>query len=316
MKELVCKMCNSNEIIKNDDFYICESCGTKYALDEADKLSVEVVVKNDNSEKISALIKAANRAKKMGNWDSAAKYYDEILGLDPDNWEAVFYSAYCTARNCKIAQIASACQLVINSYRPTFKILKEKLDPINQEVALSLMAFDVCEIAELMQSASVNHYIGIGESIRSNYIGELRTRCTISACIALDFGDYIKEFFGNKYTSPKIMAYKKGLALYDCGNCNIKSTYIDSVVEIIRVQDSDYIAKRQQRIDAALASKRTYDLTCAIVILIFGIGILIASVTALRDIDGFNWGFGIAGALTAIVGLVKGIKAFQIKNRK
>ena len=65
MKELVCKMCNSNEIIKQDDLYVCESCGTKYTTEEAEKLFVEVVLKNDNAEKIEALLRAAKRAREI-----------------------------------------------------------------------------------------------------------------------------------------------------------------------------------------------------------------------------------------------------------
>lgn len=41
MKVLVCEMCGSNEFIKQDGLYVCQSCGTKYTVEEARKLMIE-----------------------------------------------------------------------------------------------------------------------------------------------------------------------------------------------------------------------------------------------------------------------------------
>lgn len=42
MKEIRCKICNSNKVIKKDDGYICDECGTTYTIDEMKDLLVEV----------------------------------------------------------------------------------------------------------------------------------------------------------------------------------------------------------------------------------------------------------------------------------
>ena len=39
--EIRCRICNSNNIIKKDDGYICDECGTKYTSEEMKKLFVE-----------------------------------------------------------------------------------------------------------------------------------------------------------------------------------------------------------------------------------------------------------------------------------
>ena len=153
MKELVCKMCNSTEIVKNDDLYICESCGTKYTADEAQKMAVEVVLKNDNSEKVSALLKAAKRARDIGNWDSAIKYYDEILALDTDNYEATFYSSYCVARNCKIIQMENVGHLVANTLKPTFSLIKTNVSII-AILTFAVLVFSI--VASIAIPCSVN----------------------------------------------------------------------------------------------------------------------------------------------------------------
>jgi len=48
MKQIVCEMCGGKELIKRDSVYICQNCGTKYSVEEAKKMIVEV----DNSNKL------------------------------------------------------------------------------------------------------------------------------------------------------------------------------------------------------------------------------------------------------------------------
>ena len=52
MKAFVCEMCNSQDLVRQDGFYVCQSCGTKYTIEEAKKLMVEIegAVKIDNSD--------------------------------------------------------------------------------------------------------------------------------------------------------------------------------------------------------------------------------------------------------------------------
>ena len=51
MKKMVCEMCGSNNIIKQDGLYVCQYCGTKYSLEEAKKLFVEGTVQIDVNAK-------------------------------------------------------------------------------------------------------------------------------------------------------------------------------------------------------------------------------------------------------------------------
>ena len=42
MKAIVCEMCGSNDLIKREGLYVCQNCGTKYTVEEAKNLLVEV----------------------------------------------------------------------------------------------------------------------------------------------------------------------------------------------------------------------------------------------------------------------------------
>ena len=92
MKALVCEMCQSHDLIKQDGYYVCQHCGTKYTVEEARKLMIEgtvdvsgSTVKVDTSEELNNLYEIARRAGNNNDCESAAKYYDKILQKDPNS---------------------------------------------------------------------------------------------------------------------------------------------------------------------------------------------------------------------------------------
>lgn len=81
MKPLTCEMCGSTNLLKQDDVFVCQSCGTKYSVEEAKKMmvegtvAVEGTVKIDTSSELKNLYEIARRAKDMENAENAEKYY-------------------------------------------------------------------------------------------------------------------------------------------------------------------------------------------------------------------------------------------------
>ena len=37
MKKLVCELCGSTDIVKQEGLFVCQACGTKYSTEEAKK---------------------------------------------------------------------------------------------------------------------------------------------------------------------------------------------------------------------------------------------------------------------------------------
>lgn len=104
MKQLTCEMCGSTDLMKQDGVFVCQSCGTKYSVEEAKKMMVEgtvdvtgSTVKVDTSGELANLYQIARRAKDDNNGENAAKYYDMVLMKDPTSWEASFYVVYFKA---------------------------------------------------------------------------------------------------------------------------------------------------------------------------------------------------------------------------
>lgn len=100
MKRLICEMCGSTELIKQDGLFICKFCGCKYTVEEAKKMMVEGTVdvqgtvKVDNSAFVQKYLANARRALGKEDWEEVEKYYNMVEQNVPNNMEAVFFSSF------------------------------------------------------------------------------------------------------------------------------------------------------------------------------------------------------------------------------
>jgi hypothetical protein len=95
MKALVCEMCGSADIIKDNGFYVCQSCGVKYTVEEARKMMVEGVVKIDKTDDIKSFLELGMSSLRGNNGEQAMLYANRALEIDPkctDAWLIKMYS--------------------------------------------------------------------------------------------------------------------------------------------------------------------------------------------------------------------------------
>ena len=85
MKALVCELCGSNELIKQDGMFVCPHCGTKYTPEEAKKLIIEgtvdvsgSTVKVDNTAFVERYLANARRAKQKEDWNSLPQFLQVV----------------------------------------------------------------------------------------------------------------------------------------------------------------------------------------------------------------------------------------------
>lgn len=96
MKALTCEMCGSTNLVKQDGVFVCQSCGTKYSLEEARKMmidgtvDVKGTVKVDQTGNVDNLLKLAHNALDSLNGDEANNYASKALEIAPENGEAWF----------------------------------------------------------------------------------------------------------------------------------------------------------------------------------------------------------------------------------
>lgn len=95
MKKLTCEMCGSNELVKQDGMFVCQSCGTKYSVEEAKKMMIEGTVDVSGSTvKVSSVgnidnyYSLASNAYDSDNNKEAESYCNKIIEIDPNNCKA------------------------------------------------------------------------------------------------------------------------------------------------------------------------------------------------------------------------------------
>ena len=253
MKALTCEMCGSTNLIKEEGVFVCQSCGTKYSVEEAKKMMVEGTVdvkgtvKVDTSDELKNLYEIARRAKDAENSDNAAKYYDMILVKDPGSWEANYYVIYFKSMGCKVGEIWSAASDMANCQSSVVQLIKEKEeDETLQKAALTEISLRNAMISSMFFNAAKSHYEGIDASIQHNFIQDYCNNAAASAQIMYNFGDEVEAKFEGKYSDISIQGWKKGIEIHKeyvkylqdkTGNINLINSYGDK----IRKYDSSFV---------------------------------------------------------------------------
>ena len=90
MKTMVCEMCGGNELVKSNGVYTCQHCGTKYDMEEARKLIVEVSgnVSVNGIASADNLMDRAQEFLSMGDYARASEYVERVLDIDAHNARA------------------------------------------------------------------------------------------------------------------------------------------------------------------------------------------------------------------------------------
>ena len=262
MKRLTCEMCSSTDLIKQDGVFVCQTCGCKYSIEEAKKMMVEgtvdvsgSAVKVDNERKIENLRTLADRAKAEGDTETAAKYFEELLKEDPNNWEANFYTIYYAAHNIKIAQIGSAANRVSNIIDTVFGLIKETLaTQEEQNAAKEEVAGAVLNFASYLIPNATNH---LGDSLESMHEA-LENWMVPIGLMCLHLGDSVIKYFEDYEMAEKIYGvvcnFKGMLSEVESGRqiLNIANQRLEPMVEAREKKE-----REEKEAIAAAAKKRT-----------------------------------------------------------
>lgn len=227
MKAMICEMCQSNDLVKQDGMYVCQHCGTKYSVEEAKKLMIEGTVKVDTTDRSANLYKVARQAKAEGNVVQAAQYYNELAMLHPDDWESNFYSTYYQALNCKVGQVGHAATTIMNRAISTLNAVQssytaDKAKPI------------VIEIVNAVANAGTNIY----NTARKYQLGTSSQQANQDACswmtknfeLLMNVGRIVENSFS--YKDLALILYKKAF-LYGIHTNGFRRTEAENAIKKI-----------------------------------------------------------------------------------
>lgn len=100
MKALICELCGSNDIVKQNGLFVCQYCGTKYSIEDAKAMMI--VNTGNNSDSIDELLDRAKKFLDMKEFSRARKLYDKVVEEapeDPRGWWGLYVGATCNFSN-------------------------------------------------------------------------------------------------------------------------------------------------------------------------------------------------------------------------
>ncbi len=148
MKKLACEICGGTDLIKDSGLFVCQTCGCKYTVEEVKRMMTEstenvsptstwtirTTSKVDNLEYVQNYLANARRAYDKQDWEETEKYYNLVVQNNPDNIEAVFYSAYAKACKTLIEADYYKKEAAFGVLTRTISIIDDKYDPSIKEI--------------------------------------------------------------------------------------------------------------------------------------------------------------------------------------
>ena len=255
MKALTCEMCGSTNLIKEDGVFVCQSCGTKYSVDEAKKMMVEGTVdvkgtiKVDTSDELKNLYEIARRAKDSDNSENAAKYYDMILVKDPSSWEANFYVVYYKAMSCTIGQITSAGNSVMNCLSSVIDLVDKNVPEDKKDLVLKEIQLRCSIIAHMLSSAAESTYLDTDFEYRTDYIGDFSDRVISATMVVYELGDILEKKYNGKYGTMSAELWKDSIEVLQTYTKHLPSginvsgiqKIIDEYGDLVKKYDPSYV---------------------------------------------------------------------------
>ena len=90
LKKLRCEMCGGTDLIKNNDFFECQNCGSKYSIEKIKEIIVnESFDPNiNNKENVKNYLNIAKNAYTANNITECENYCNKVLEIDSNNYGA------------------------------------------------------------------------------------------------------------------------------------------------------------------------------------------------------------------------------------
>ena len=220
MALIICPECGEEV---SDHAAICPNCGISINMDAVTPGTPQI----DDSTELEKLYVLARSAKNCMN-DTAVIYYNRIKVLDPTSWEAHFYSVYCQAQQCTIAQIIDCANLVSEAIPETLALIQKTITwKVEQRDAYSKIGEDILALTKAFQSAARSHYNTFSSVDNAGWVYNARALAAYNMLIA--FADNVWSVFSEREFALSIYDICKNTGLYNRATIAKKIRVIDPV---------------------------------------------------------------------------------------
>lgn len=222
MKQLTCEMCGSTELMKQDGVFVCQTCGTKYSVEEAKKMMVEGTVevagtvKVDDSAKIANYYTMAESAYDASNQKEAESYCNKIIEVDPSNYKAWLLKGRAagwqsTLANIRVEESVNCFNKAISN-APEDKVEEVKKVASDEITKLSLALIALC-CENYSKNGSVNNANTIKENVQAV---KLYSLLFLAKC-GVEVKD-INASIATKINDAVVAAYQNDIRKNYCGS--------------------------------------------------------------------------------------------------
>lgn len=228
MKQLTCEMCGSTELMKQDGVFVCQTCGTKYSVEEAKKMMVEGTVevagtvKVDDSAKIANYYTMAENAYDASNQKEAESYCNRIIEIEPNNYKAWLLKGRAagwqsTLANIRVEESVNCFNKAIDN-APEDKVEEVKKVASDEISELSLALITLC-CDNYSKNGSINNANAIKKNVQAVklysllFLAKCGVKATdLNASIALKINEAVvaayqndikKDYWGSTGHPPK-----------------------------------------------------------------------------------------------------------------
>lgn len=172
----------------------------------------------------------ARRAIETGDYTGAASYYRQILLNNPNDWESMFYEAYCSMADFSVASISANAQRLNLIFEKTYKLflmdmaLKKTKDPsFDMTVPMKQLSRDMTTLLLAMQRSALDFHNKF-----SGTAAETEQRLHALGSAALGIGDI---YYSHQHKAMAANFYKLAQSLMN-GAYNIGETAIRRIREV------------------------------------------------------------------------------------
>lgn len=166
LKKLRCEMCGGNDLIKKDDFFECQNCGTKYSIEEIKKIIVERNIETNNnrtqvnSANIENYLNIAKSAYNANNMSECETYCNKILENDSNNYEAWLLKGKCVGWQSRIEEAGIYFSNTIdNTSEDKIDEIKSEIGKEIQEIIVAIIAYKCKQFLEPSSDHSCKQFL-------------------------------------------------------------------------------------------------------------------------------------------------------------
>jgi uncharacterized Zn finger protein (UPF0148 family) len=124
MKQLTCEICGGTDLCKQEGVFVCQSCGTKYSVEEARKMMVDETADAtretaaaDETVKVENYLRMASEAIDSGNDTESENYCNQALEIDPKNYFAWLFKAKAVVRQAPTDRSAEVVKCLMSGLK-------------------------------------------------------------------------------------------------------------------------------------------------------------------------------------------------------